>query len=65
VSLTKLGGPIGRLIDNVAAGLGPSITGSSSVMAGAVLFGYSVIGFLDGFIITTVWYQKKLTELNQ
>jgi hypothetical protein len=68
VQLTRLGGPIGDLIDHVAAGLqvtppghGPSE--AAVVMAGAILLGFSVIGFLDGYVVTTVWYQKKIANL--
>lgn len=64
VSLSKLGPPIGRLIDSIAGGLstGGSATGSAKVVAGAILFGYVAMGFLDGYILTTVWYQRELDE---
>jgi hypothetical protein len=68
VQLTRLGAPIGGLIDHVAAGL--HATGASAgtdqtakVMAGAILFGYAVIGLLDGYVVTTVWYQNKLVNI--
>lgn len=65
VQLTHLGGPIGDLIDHVAAGLHAAgaaapVDEAATVMAGVILFGYSVIGMLDGYIVTTIWYQKKL-----
>lgn len=67
VELTKLGGPLAKLIGSVARGLQSpaetSATGSSKVAAGAILFGYVILGFLEGYVITTVWYQKKLNEL--
>lgn len=64
VSLSKLGPPIGQLIDSIAGGLvtGGSATGSAKVVAGAILFGYVAMGFLDGYILTTVWYQRELDE---
>jgi hypothetical protein len=64
VSLSKLGPPIGHLIDSIAGGLstGGSVTGSAKVVAGAILFGYVAMGFLDGYILTTVWYQRELDE---
>jgi hypothetical protein len=67
VSLTKLGPPLSALINAVAAGLGGTSTndglaGSATVLAGAILFGYTAIGFLDGYVMTTVWYQRKLAE---
>jgi hypothetical protein len=65
VELTRLGGPVGRLIDEVAAGL--HISGASAasvqtakVMAGAIIFGYVIMGLLDGYIVTTTWYQSKV-----
>ena len=67
VQLTHLATPISHLIDFIAAGLtAPIATGPSSaakVMAGSILFGYAVIGMLDSYVVTTVWYQNKLEEL--
>lgn len=66
VQLTHLGAPIGDLIDHVAAGLyapgAPS--GAAKVTAGAIIFGYTAIGLLDGYVVTTMWYQKRLDSLN-
>jgi hypothetical protein len=66
VQLTHLGTPISHLIDHVAAGLHatPAYSGPATVMAGAIIFGYVTIGLLDGYVVTTIWYQKKLTSLN-
>jgi hypothetical protein len=60
VTLTHLGAPISRLIDNVAKGLAvpPAPTGPAHVMAGAILFGYTAIGMLNGYVMTTTWYQN-------
>lgn len=64
VQLTHLGAPIANLIDHVASGLhGP--TGSSqaaTVMAGAILFGYTAIGLLDSYVMTTMWYQNRIIK---
>lgn len=69
VSLTRLGGPAGRLIDAVASGLQsagnvPSsrVASSARVVAGTILVAYAILGFLEGYVITTVWYQKKLND---
>jgi Putative Ig domain len=66
VQLTHLGAPISHLIDHVAAGLHttPAYSGPATVMAGAIIFGYVTIGLLDGYVVTTIWYQKKLASLN-
>jgi len=67
VQLTHLATPISHLIDNIAAGLTPTTsTGTNSaakVMAGSILFGYVVIGILDAYVVTTMWYQNKLEEV--
>jgi hypothetical protein len=64
VSLTKIGAPLGHMIDTVAAGLTTATgsTGSATVAAGAIMFGYGAIGFLDGYFVTTLWYQKELNK---
>jgi hypothetical protein len=69
VELTRLGGPVSRLIDNVAAGLYTSGASAASVetakvMAGAIIFGYVIMGLLDGYIVTTTWYQAKIDALS-
>jgi hypothetical protein len=68
VELTRLGAPIGKLIDDIATGLyaTPASTAAvhqAKVMAGAILFGYAVMGLLDGYIVTTTWYQNKISKL--
>jgi Putative Ig domain len=65
VELTRLGAPVARLIDNVAAGLYASGASAASVqtakvIAGAIIFGYVIMGLLDGYIVTTTWYQSKV-----
>jgi hypothetical protein len=67
VELTRLGGPVSRLIDNVAAGLhasgaSPASVQTAKVMAGAIIFGYVIMGLLDGYIVTTTWYQSKVNS---
>jgi hypothetical protein len=65
VSLTKIGAPLGHLIDTVAAGLTVATSPSSSakLVAGAILFGYGAIGFLIGYLVTTLWYQSELEKV--
>ena len=64
VQLTHLGAPIGSLIDDVAGGLSASTppSGAAKVMAGAILFGYAAIGLLDGYVMTTTWYQNWIVR---
>jgi hypothetical protein len=62
VSLTRLGGPIGHLIDSVALGMSKGGGGSSNVFAGSILIGYAAIGFLDGYMVTTLWYESELNR---
>ena len=30
-------------------------------MVGAIIFGYVIMGLLDGYIVTTTWYQSKVS----
>lgn len=64
VQLTRLGAPIAGLIDHVAAGLyaPPASRQTAEVMAGALLVGYTIVGLLDGYVVTTVWYQKQIVN---
>jgi len=63
VQLTHLGGPIARLIDHVARGLhGTHSSGAATVMAAAILFGYTAIGLLDSYVVTTMWYQDHMNK---
>jgi hypothetical protein len=67
VQLTRLGAPIGSLIDSIARGLSaqPAVHGSlesAQVMAGAILFGYTAVGLLDGYLTTTTWYQTWINR---
>lgn len=61
VSLTRLGRPLGRLIDTVARGLGPP--GAAVDMAATILIGYAVLGFLAGYLATTLWYGRRLQAM--
>jgi len=68
VSLSHLGGPVGKLINDVAGGLhgatsDPSVIQAAKVIAGSVMIGFTVLGILGGYIITSTWYQKKINEL--
>ncbi len=66
VQLTHLGPPLASLINSVAAGLegGAAVepSGSATVMAGAILITYTVLGFLVGYVLTTLWYGNRLAE---
>ena len=62
VELTKMGRPIGNFIDRVASGMATTATGDAKAVAGAVMFGYVILGFMQGYVLTTVWYQKKLND---
>jgi hypothetical protein len=63
VQLTHLGRPVGNLIDTVARGLhGTHSSGSATVMAAAILFGYTAIGLLDSYVVTTMWYQDHMNK---
>lgn len=68
VSLSHLGGPVSKLINDVAGGLhgptsDPSVIQSAKVTAGSVMIGFTVLGLLGGYIVTSTWYQKKISEL--
>jgi hypothetical protein len=64
VSLTQLGGPLGRLNQGVAAGLGATGgSGPAQVMAAAIMVTYVVLGFLYGYIVTTLWYTRRIEHL--
>jgi Putative Ig domain len=65
VQLTRLGRPIGSLIDHVAAGLylHPADRGAAVVTAGAILLALAFAGLLDGYVGTTMWYQKHIANL--
>ena len=68
VSLSHLGGPIGRLIDNVAGGLhdmptNPAIIQAAKVAAGAIMIAFTVMGLLVGYIVTSTWYERRVDEI--
>jgi hypothetical protein len=65
VQLTRLGRPIGSLIDHVASGLylHPADKAAAVVTAGAILFALAFAGLLDGYVGTTMWYQKHIANL--
>jgi hypothetical protein len=65
VSLTRLGQPLGELIDTVGRGLGGAtasggVTESAVVIAGAILVTYVILGFLGGYLTTAFWYGRVL-----
>jgi hypothetical protein len=68
VELTRLGHPLASLIDAVARGLqgippGGTVTGTPVITAASILIMYVVLGFLDGYVVTTLWYGKYLQRL--
>ena len=64
VQLGRLGRPVGGLIDAVAGALQPTtavaVGSPARVLAGGIVLFYTSIGFLDGYVITTLWYQQRL-----
>ncbi len=64
VQLTHLGAPVGSLIDHIARGLSmhPESVAAAQVMAGTILFSYTAVGLLDGYVITTTWYQSWIVR---
>jgi hypothetical protein len=69
VELTRLGRPVAGLVDSVARGLQgvsstAAISGPAVVIAAAILITYLVLGFLDGYVITTLWYGRRLARYN-
>ena len=67
VELTRLGKPLAGLVDSVARGLQgvsstAAISGPAVVIAAAILITYLVLGFLDGYVITTLWYGRRLAR---
>ena len=66
VQLTHLGAPIGALINHIAAGLytTKAYSGAATVAAGTIIFGYATLGLLNGYVVTTMWYQRRLARLN-
>jgi len=69
VELTRLGHPLSALIDSVARSMqdvapGAKLAQGSTVVAGGILALYVVLGFLDSYIITTLWYGKYLEQFD-
>jgi hypothetical protein len=68
VSLSHLGGPIGRLIDDVAGGLhggtsSPAIIQTAKVTAGAIMIAFVILGLLVGYIVTSTWYELRIEKI--
>jgi hypothetical protein len=68
VQLTNLGGPTTALVSNVARGLdtvptGAPPTGAAQVAAAGILVLFSVLGFIMGYVVTTLWYSEALQHL--
>lgn len=70
VSLTQLGKPLSHLVDTVARGvdgvpLGAAPTSAAVVLSAALLITFFVTGFLDGYVVTTLWYGGELAHLER
>jgi hypothetical protein len=66
VELTHMGKPLGKLIQTIGTGLSnaqPPGDSATHVMAGALLVTYSVLGFLDGYVVTTLWYGSRVRRV--
>jgi hypothetical protein len=65
VQLTHLGPPVADLIDHVAKGMSADAASADSakVLAGAIVFGYTGIGLIAGYVVTAVWYLRKLNRM--
>ena len=68
VGLTRLGHPVGQLIQATAAGLGRSeggtTDGQARLVAAATLITFSVLGLLCTYVVTTLWYGRRLNGLD-
>ncbi|HEX6522423.1 MAG TPA: hypothetical protein VF070_20805 [Streptosporangiaceae bacterium] len=69
VELTRLGRPLTSLANSIARAMqgipaGANPPEASVVVAGGILALYVVLGFLDGYVITTVWYGNYLERLD-
>jgi hypothetical protein len=69
VELTRLGRPLTSLVDAVARAMqdvapGAKLPETSVVVAAGILALYVVLGFLDGYVVTTVWYGRYLERLD-
>lgn len=68
VQLGNLGRPAGAFVREIAQGIsttssGAPVSAGATAMAGAILVLYLVLGFLDGYVVTTLWYGRRLSEL--
>jgi hypothetical protein len=69
VELTRLGKPLSTLVNAVARAIqdipaSAKPTQTSLVVASGLLAMYVVLGFLDGYVLTNVWYAKYLEQLD-
>jgi hypothetical protein len=71
VQLGSLGRPAGALLQAIARGISPPageaapVNTAALAMAGAIVVTYLVLGFLDGYVVTTLWYGRRLSELQK
>jgi hypothetical protein len=69
VELTRLGKPLSTLVNAVARAIqdipaSAKPTQTSVVVASGLLAMYVILGFLDGYVLTNVWYAKYLEQLD-
>lgn len=69
VELTRLGRPLTSLANSIARAMqgipaGAKPPEAAVVVAAGILALYVVLGFLDGYVITTVWYGNYLQRLD-
>ncbi len=69
VELTRLGKPLSTLVNAVARAMqdipaSAKPTQTSVVVASGLLAMYVVLGFLDGYVLTNVWYAKYLERID-
>jgi hypothetical protein len=67
VELSRFGRPLSELIDAVARGISGTpptrkATEAAVIIAATILIAYGVLGFLDGYVTTNVWYGKRIDE---
>jgi hypothetical protein len=64
VQLGRVGRWLGGFIDGVAGAFttDSTITSTARVLAASLLAFYSAFGFLFGYIVTSIWYRRRLQE---
>lgn len=68
VSLSHLGVPIGKLIDDVAGGLhgvtaDPAGIHAAKVTAATIMITFGILGLFIGYLMTTMWTERKTERI--